>query len=143
MPRSHWIAACLCALPLAGCTVIGGTIGARRDAETIGTREVQPSKAGELASKTIIYATLPGREPAKGRFREASDSAGIHLLRMETAEGRESLPLDSVSDLVAEVRNHGHMMKGLVIGAAIDATLVGAALAIVFLIPPPVYSPSK
>ncbi|MBW8886327.1 MAG: hypothetical protein JF616_01110 [Fibrobacteres bacterium] len=139
MTISHWITVCVCALPLGGCTVIGGVIGAHRDAEIIGTREVAPTKAGDLSSKTVIYATLAGREPAKGRFRGVSDSAGIRLLRIETADGRESLPLDSVSDLVAEVPNRGHLLAGLIIGAAIDATLAGAVLAIVFLLPPPVY----
>ena len=60
-----------------------------------------------------------------------SDSAGVRRLRMETAGGRESLPLDSISDLVAEVREKGHLQKGLVIGAAIDITVVGAVLALI------------
>jgi hypothetical protein len=131
MPTCHWITACLSALPLTGCTVIGGVIGAHRDAEILGTREVPISEVGGLASKTMVYATMKGREPLKGRLGEVSDSAGIRLLRMQTADGRESLPLDSLTDLVADVHSHGHLVGGLVIGAAIDVVLVGAVLAIV------------
>ena len=131
MPLSRWLTIYLSVLPLAGCTVVGGVIGAKQDREIIGTREVPPARAGDLAPKTLIYVSIPGRETIKGRFREVSDSAGVRRLRMETAGGRESLPLDSISDLVAEVREKGHLQKGLVIGAAIDITVVGAVLALI------------
>jgi hypothetical protein len=131
MPLSRWLTIYLSVLPLAGCTVIGGVIGAKQDREIIGTREVPPARAGDLAPKTLIYVSIPGRETIKGRFREVSDSAGARRLRMKTAGGRESVPLDSISDLVAEVREKGHLQKGLVIGAAIDIVVAAFVLTLI------------
>lgn len=128
---SRWFTVCLCLLPLAGCTVVGGVIGAKRDREIIRTREVPPARAGDLAAKTVIYVSIPGRETAKGRFRDVSDSAGIRCLRMETTEGGESVPLDSISDLVAEVHEKGNLRNGLIIGAAIDIAVAGIVLGII------------
>jgi hypothetical protein len=131
MPIRRWLTLCLCFLPLAGCTVVGGVIGAKRDREIIGTREVPPAQAGDLAPKTVIYVSIPGRETSKGRFREVSDSAGIRCLRMETTGGRESVPLDSISDLVAEVHEKGHLRNGLIIGGAIDIVVAGIVLGLI------------
>jgi hypothetical protein len=131
MPLSRWLTVCLGLLLLSGCTVVGGVIGAKRDREVIGTHEVPPDRAGDLAPKTVIYVSIPGRETAKGRYRDVSDSAGIRRLRMETAEGGESVALDSVSDLVAEVHEKGHLRNGLIIGAAIDIAVAGIVLMLV------------
>jgi hypothetical protein len=134
LSRFCCLLAIILAIMLAGCSAAGGYIGARRDAETNRTREFPIAQADRIPLGSVIYATPIRGETAKGIFRGVSDSAGIRSLRMDTGDGRENRPLDSLSALVAEVHGHKYLGRGLMIGAAIDVGVIGAGWLIAYLL---------
>lgn len=133
MPKP--VLVCLIWLPvLSGCSALGGYIGAHRDAETTRIREITVAHAERIRDASILYATPIRGERQKGIFRGVSDSAGVRFLRMDSESGRQSIPLDSLTELAAEEHGHKYLGRGLMIGAAIDVALIGTGALIGYFV---------
>ncbi len=120
-------------LLLTGCSAIGGYIGAHRDAETTRIREITVAHAERIRDGSVIYATPIRGERQKGIFRGMTDSAGVRFLGMDSETGRQSIPLDSLTELAAEEHGHKYLGRGLMIGAAIDVAVIGLGAMIAYL----------
>jgi hypothetical protein len=100
-------------------------MGHARDAEVARTRIVPLSEAGHIPPGTLVYATIRDRETVKGRFRGMDDSAGEKHLRIEAEGTEQRIPMADVNEVAAEAPSHKYLGRGLMIGAAVDITLLG------------------
>lgn len=119
----------LCALPLicmlTGCTVIGGVVGHRKDVAENRTRIVPVAEAASLRKGATVYLTIPNRETLKGRFAEITEQEGRKYIHLKSPDGGMRIGLADVTEIAEDYRDHDKLIKGALIGGALDVVLIG------------------
>lgn len=110
---------------LIGCAVIGGVIGHGKDVAENRTRIVPVAEAASLRKGATVFLTIPNRETLKGRFAEISEREGKKSIHLKTPDGEMRIGLADVTEIVEDYRNHDKLIKGALIGGALDVVLVG------------------
>jgi len=125
-------AALIAACGLMGCTVIGGMIGHTRDDEAARTRIVPREKIASVRTGAKVYLTIRNRETLIGRFAAFTSAQGRDSLALATAEGPRKISLDSIDEIVAEDAGHRFLVRDALIGAAVDALMIGSGAWLVY-----------
>ncbi|MDB5104592.1 MAG: hypothetical protein JWP91_2281 [Fibrobacteres bacterium] len=118
------LAAHLC---LSGCSVIGGVAGHARDDLETRTRIIDVKDAGSLRKGAMVYLTIPNRETMKGRFSSLTETNGRKYVNLRTPDGEARIGLADVSEIAEDLRDNDKLIKGLLIGGAIDLAIAGGA----------------
>ena len=111
--------------PLTGCTVIGGVVGHGRDVAESRTRIVPVAQAASLRKGATVFLTIPNRETLTGRFAALSERDGKKSIHLRTPDGEMKIGLADVTEIAEDYRDHDKLIKGALIGAAVDAVLIG------------------
>jgi hypothetical protein len=113
---------------VSGCTVIGGIVGHNKDDRETRTQIVPVSDAATLRRGSMVYLTIPNQATLKGRFVSVNESGGRKTIALKTPDGETRMGLADVSEIAEDLRDNDKMIKGLIIGGAVDAILFGSAL---------------
>lgn len=111
-----------------GCTVIGGMVGHGKDVAENRTRIVPVAEAASLRKGATVYLTIPNRETLKGRFAEITEQEGRKYIHLKSPDGGMRIGLDDVTEIAEDYRDHDKLIKGALIGGALDAVLIGGAV---------------
>ncbi|MDQ3003242.1 MAG: hypothetical protein M3Y08_18535 [Fibrobacterota bacterium] len=112
------------ALILSGCSVIGGVIGHRKDVHESTTRIVPSAEAATIRKGAMVYLTIQNSQTMKGRFHFLSAENGKPAIHLRTADGESRIGLGDVSEIAEDLMDHDKRIKGLLIGAAVDAIIL-------------------
>jgi hypothetical protein len=129
--RERLAAASIAALAwfmFSACTVIGGVVGHAKDDRETRTRIVPVSEAATLRRGAMVYLTIQNRETLKGRFVSLIENGDRKSIEVKTPDGETRVGLADVSEIAEDLRNHDKLIKGLLIGGAVDVILAGSAL---------------
>lgn len=136
LPDIRTVRSTLCAIAtiaqLMGCTVIGGAVGHGKDVAESRTRIVPVAEAASLRKGAMVYLTIPNRETLKGRFAELSERDGKQSIHLKTPDGDMKIGLADVTEIAEDYRNHDKLIKGALIGAVVDAVLIGGTTWLVY-----------
>lgn len=110
---------------LVGCSVIGGVVGHGKDVAENRTRIVPVAEAASLRKGATVYLTIPNRETLKGRFAELTEREGKKSILLKTPDGEMRIGLADVTEIVEDYRDHDKLIKGAIIGGALDIVLIG------------------
>jgi hypothetical protein len=115
-------------LSLQGCSVIGGIVGRNMDEQEVRTKIIPVSDAASLHKGAMVYLTIPERETLKGRFESLSEQNGKRYIHLRIPDGQVRIGLGDVSEIAEDYRDNDKMVKGILIGGAVDLVIVGGSL---------------
>ncbi|GEM_PF-3676652 len=116
------------ALLLSGCSVIGGITGHARDDQESLTKIIPIAEAGTLRKGATVYLTIPNRETLKGRFTALTEQDGRKYVNLKTRDGETKVGLGDVTEIAEDIRDNDKLVKGILIGGAVDVVVIGGGL---------------
>lgn len=126
-PRQSIFSICL-SISISGCTVVGGAIGHGKDVRESGTRIVPIAEAATIRKGAMVYLTIQNSQTMKGRFHSLSAENGKPAIHLRTPDGDSRIGLGDVGEIAEDLMDHDKLVKGALIGGAVDALILGGGL---------------